>query len=94
MITQPIDTRFLSVHPDTAAWWRRRDKCEGCANLVKPETATGVKAMRCSASPREDKGVGAAAARRGNWQDLHYCIDARLPGMACGPRAALFTAKA
>lgn len=32
-----IDTRFLKIHPATAAWFERRKKCESCANRTPHE---------------------------------------------------------
>ena len=52
-----IDTRFLIVHPATAAWWDQRGQCESCRHmrLKRGEGNEGV--MRCAAAHHPDPQV-------------------------------------
>jgi hypothetical protein len=70
-----IDTRFLTVHPATAAWWDRRDRCESCRHLLVTRHYEGERIMRCS------------AAKQGGPNGAQYCIDARSEEGICRPEA-------
>ena len=72
------DTRFLSVHPRTLAWWREREQCLRCRNYRKMSS----RLQYCAATPVARNRYPAA------------CIDAREPGCPCGPQALLFEARA
>lgn len=77
-----LDQRFLTTHPETEAWWARREKCQGCHNLIgESQLSRGSDGMRCRAAPA-----------RVSWQpkaEYSYCIDARSEG-PCGPSALLW----
>ena len=76
-----LDTRFLSVHPATQAWWEQRPKCRTCAHLVLVDGHEGEEDMRCR-QMRQNGPRGHA-----------YCIDVRGPDGACGPWASLWEEK-
>lgn len=82
-----IDTRFLTVHPSTAAWWARRDKCRACAHYMPSiEHQKDRGGERCGALMMPN------AVRTGR-SIAAYCVDARSEGARCGPGAAMFTPK-
>lgn len=81
-----LDTRFLTVHPRTALWFKQREQCKTCKHvsieLIERRRDCGEQSttMRCTASPRYVHS-----------SQHPYCIDAREPGKSCGPDAVLFT---
>lgn len=79
-----LDTRFLKVHPATAAWWDQREKCARCAHVLNQleNFPRAMPVMRCKITPVS---VGR--------QPHAYCIDARSEGSACGPWASLWEGK-
>lgn len=81
MNSQPLDQRFLRIHPRTALWFEQRETCERCANcIVMPPLAgrnSGNGGMRCALNKPEP-----------------YCIDMREVGdSTCGPEARFFKEK-
>ena len=76
-----IDTRFLTVHPATAAWWDQRGRCESCRHLLVTAHYEGERIMRCR------------LAKQGGANGAQYCIDARSEKGSCGPDAALWEEK-
>lgn len=76
------DTRFLTLHPRTALWWKQRKKCERCAHMERREGTAreaSMTMMKCLV----------VKARNGD----AACIGARDDGAECGPKARLFKAK-
>jgi hypothetical protein len=81
-----LDTRFLTVHPRTALWWKQREKCAKCAAVqIQPVNKAGYGGgWLCGSLP-----LGGL----GNTKKLSGCMSARDKGQPCGPRAALFVPK-
>lgn len=95
MIPRLIDTRFLTLHPVTAAWHARRDKCRQCKHHHQDDAKLYEhKAERCHA-------YKLTRTSRGRAPSFELCVDARATaderddGLAglCGPAAVLFEPK-
>jgi hypothetical protein len=82
-----LDDRFLTVHPATSAWWAQRSRCRKCESHHVQTESCGATMERCAAVA--DRKPGPKARGDG----MAYCIDARLDGAPCGPKAELFKAK-
>lgn len=87
-----IDTRFLSVHPATAAWWGQRERCESCRHCAVSYGLDGHRIMRCAVSQHKDPVLRRLYAGRATDMRV-YCIDARAEGGDCGPDARLYEPK-
>lgn len=81
-----IDTRFLTLHPATAAWFAQRETCRRCAWLIDIVGTRELDSMRCRKAPQATICQDPRRATR----RYYFCIDARLPDGPCGPDAALF----
>ena len=75
-----IDTRFLTLHPATAAWWDRRARCESCRHLLVTAHHEGERIMRCR------------LAKQNGPNGAQYCIDARSEEGICRLEARLWEA--
>ena len=88
-----LDTRFLTVHPATALWWKQREQCESCKHLRLKRGEGNEGVMRCAVARHPDPQVRLMLSAR--TADLRpYCIDARGEKGSCGPDAALWEGKA
>jgi len=76
-----IDTRFLTIHPRTALWFKEREQCRACLHhsLIPPDGEHRGHGERCAKGSRR-------------WNDW-TCIGMRDEGSRCGPDAKLFTPK-
>ena len=88
-----IDTRFLSVHPATLAWWQQRQQCQQCKHCAVSYGQDGQAIMRCAVSQHKDPLVRRMHAGRTMSDMRIYCIDARDEGGDCGPDAKLWEGK-
>lgn len=97
-----MDTTFLTVHPRTALWWEQREQCAKCTGCTRAAAGgqrctfskmPGTSPIAVSRRRRDERGVEMLGARLAVDVGI-YCIDAREPGMPCGPDAKMFEAAA